>query len=425
MNIEPYLRRMAKVGASDMFFTTGAPPSVKVDGKMQAMSKSILKPGSVAKIAKAVMNDEQRAIFDEEFEMNLGMSIADLGRFRVNIYLQRGEVSMVIRYIDSNIPDVEALNLPGVLNDLVMLNTGLILLVGSTGSGKSTTLAAMLNFRNNNVANHILTVEDPIEFTYTHGKSIVGQREVGIDTKTYQRALREAMREAPDVILIGEIRDRETMESALSFADTGHLVLSSLHAVNSNQALDRIINFFPPEARNHILMDLSMNLRSIVSQRLLVDVDGKRIPAVEVLINSTYVSELIRKGEFSEIKEVMTKSTDEGVQTFDGALFELYAEGRIDRETALSNADSRTNLEWQMNFGKSNDVNPDLSSDDIVGSTDDDDSVHSPPTEEQDKENLLESLTNDDSFDQDDESEGFLDDLLDFDDTRVDSENSG
>jgi len=408
---------MAKLGASDMFFTTGAPPSVKVQDVMQPMSKSVLEPGQVAKIADAVMNEEQREIFAEDCEMNLGISMADLGRFRVNIYMQRGEVSMVIRYINSNIPDVAALNLPPVLNDLVMLKTGLILLVGSTGSGKSTTLAAMLNFRNHNAANHILTVEDPIEFTYTHAKSIVGQREVGIDTKSYQSALREAMREAPDVILIGEIRDRGTMESALSFADTGHLVLSSLHAVNSNQALDRIINFFPPEARNHILMDLSMNLRSIISQRLLVDVDGKRVPAVEVMINSSYVSELIRKGEIAEIKEVMTKSTDDGVQTFDGALFELFSEGRIDRETALSNADSRTNLEWQMNFGKGNNSEPEYQP--PAPAQDDDGQPERPaPSQEEENEELLENLTSNESF-EDASTEGFLDDLIDFDDSKV------
>lgn len=423
MNIEPYLRHMAKLGASDMFFTTGAPPSVKIQGVMQPMSKSILEPGMVAKIADAVMNEDQKAIFEEECEMNLGISMVDLGRFRVNIYMQRGECSMVIRYINSQIPNVEELNLPPVLHELVMHKTGLILLVGSTGSGKSTTLAAMLNYRNHQCANHILTVEDPIEFTYTHAKSIVGQREVGIDTKSYQNALREAMREAPDVILIGEIRDRYTMESALSFADTGHLVLSSLHAVNSNQALDRIINFFPPEARNHILMDLSMNLRAIISQRLLVDVEQKRVPAVEVMINSTYISELIRKGELNEIKEIMTKSTDGGMQTFDSALYELYAQGRIEKETALSNADSRTNLEWQMNFGKSGDNTPEYEpgmpgeSKEGANGSGNGAAATSSDSGDDDAE-LFENLTSNDSYD-DPDADGFLDDLVDFDESKV------
>lgn len=418
MNIEKYLTHMAEQGASDMFFTTGAPPSIKVQGVLTPISKTRLVPGVTAKIAETLMNEDQREEFEENLEMNLGISMTDWGRFRVNIYRQRGEVSLVIRYINSQIPSIEDLNLPYGLTDLVMHNTGLVLLVGSTGSGKSTTLASMLNYRNHERADHILTVEDPIEFTYSHAKSIVGQREVGIDTKSYQNALREAMREAPNVILIGEIRDKATMEAALSFADTGHLVLSSLHAVNSNQALDRIINFFPPEARNHILMDLSLNLRGIVSQRLLIGVDGKRLPAVEVMLNSTYLSELIRRGEISEMKEMMEKSSEAGMQTFDSSLFELFKTGKIDRETALDNADSRTNLEWRLNFGKQSGETPEY----VPPEEQQHKSEEDTKTDvEQDNADLLESLTSYDSFD-DSDMDGFLDDLVNFDDSKVDQE---
>lgn len=351
MNIEPYLRLMAERNGSDLFFTTGAPISIKIEGELKPVSRTPLEPGMAKKIAYAVMSDAKIKEFEAKKEMNLGVSLPGLGRFRVNVYVQRGEVSLVVRYIKSRIPTVEQLFLPPILKDLVMHNTGLILVVGATGSGKSTTMASMIDYRNTNRTGHILTVEDPIEFMYEHKKSIVGQREVGLDTLSYENALREAMREAPDMIMIGEVRDRHTMEAAIGFADTGHLALSTLHAVNGNQALDRVINMFPPDAKHQILMDLSLNLRGIIAQRLVVGKDGKRLPAVEVLINTPYISELIRKGEMGGIKEVMEKGGSVGMQTFDQALFELYKAGLITLQTALSNADSRGDLEWRINFG--------------------------------------------------------------------------
>lgn len=350
-SLEPYLKLMAEKQASDLFFTTGAPPSIKINGVLKPVSKSRLEAGMVRKLAQGLLNDHQFEDFKQGLEYNLALSVSELGRFRVNLYHQRGEVSMVVRHIKSDIPTVDALNLPPVLNDIVMQKTGLILMVGATGSGKSTSLAAMIDYRNQKHAGHILTIEDPIEYVYQHKKSIVGQREIGIDTHSYQNALREAMREAPDVILIGEIRDQETMEAAITYADTGHLCLSTLHAVNANQALDRIINLFPPEQKNQILMDLSLNLKAIVSQRLLPDKEGKRIPAVEVLINTPYISELIRKGEMGEIKEVMEKGAQTGMQTFDQSLYALYTSGLVDMKQALNYADSKTNLEWKINFG--------------------------------------------------------------------------
>jgi len=351
MNITPYLKLMADKGASDLFFTTGAPVSMKIEGDTKAVGKSPLEPGIVKQIAHSIMSDEQKEEFAQELEMNLGMSLKGIGRFRINIYLQRGEVSMVIRYIKANIPSMDELNLPEKLKELISLKKGLILVVGSTGSGKSTTLASMLNHRNETSAGHILTIEDPIEFSFNHMRSIVGQREVGLDTRSYSNALREAMREAPDVIMIGEARDEETMKAALSYADTGHLCLTTLHSVNANQTLDRILSFFSRDESNQILMDMSLNLRAIVSQRLIQSRDGKRVAAIEILINTPYISELIRKGEFNDIKEVMEKGATEGMQTFDQSLYELFKNGKIDLKSALNNADSRSNLEWRINFG--------------------------------------------------------------------------
>jgi twitching motility protein PilU len=351
MKITPYLNLMAEKIASDLYFTTGAFVSMKVDGATQHISKSELKPGTTKQLAYEVMSEQQIKEFELTKEMNLGLSVPGGGRYRVNIYYQRGEVSMVIRYIKCDIPSIDKLGLPEILRELVMKKNGLVLMVGSTGSGKSTTLASMIEFRNQHEYGHILTIEDPIEYVFSHKKSIIGQREVGLDTLSYDNALREAMREAPDVIMIGEIRDKLTMEAAMTYADTGHLCLSTLHAVNANQALDRMLNLFPSQAKNQVLMDLSLNLAAIISQRLVPASDGGRIPAVEILLNTPYISELIRKGEFAGIKEVMEKGAAVGMQTFDQCLHELYRNDMVSMEDALNFADSRSNLEWQINFG--------------------------------------------------------------------------
>ena len=351
MKLEPYLKLMAERGGSDIFFTTGAPVSMNIEGAMHPIGKTSLEPGMTKSLAYSVMDETQIMGFEATLEMNLGISLKGIGRYRINIYTQRGEVSMVIRYIKADVPSIDDLNLPEKLKDLVMLRKGLVLVVGSTGSGKSTSLASMIKHRTGAMPGHILTIEDPIEYTFHHDKSIVGQREVGLDTLSYENALREAMREAPDVIMIGEVRDRETMEAAIQYADTGHLCLTTLHAVNANQTLDRIISFFPPDTRNHILMDMSMNLKAIVSQRLVEGMKGKRVAAIEILINSPYISDLIRRGDFNEIKEIMEKGEADGMQTFDQSLYRLFKDGKIDIKTALSYADSRSNLEWKINFG--------------------------------------------------------------------------
>jgi twitching motility protein PilU len=313
-------------------------------GKAMRVGEETLKPGDVKQMAYSIMNDDQQKEFEETLEMNCAISAQGLGRFRVNVFRQRGEVSMVVRYIKSEIPSVEELKLPPILNDLIMIRRGLILMVGATCSGKSTTLAAMIDYRNSNSAGHILTIEDPIEFIHKHKKSVINQREVGIDTMSYENALKNALREAPNVILIGEIRDRDTMKHAVAYAETGHLCLSTLHANNANQAVDRIINFFPESAHQQLFVDLSLNLRAIVSQRLVIGMDKQRIPAVEVMLNSPYISSLIEKGDIHELKDVMEQSKDQGMQTFDGALYELYMNNKISLDEALKNADSRNNL---------------------------------------------------------------------------------
>lgn len=349
--LEPYLKIMVEKQGSDLFFISGAPPNMKVQGKTNAIAKNAFQNGQVEKLAYSLLNEEQVRDFEINRELNLGFTLADVGRFRVNIFIQRSEVSMVIRYIKWDIPTIDELGLPQVLKQIVMNNTGLVLVVGSTGSGKSTSLASMINHRNKLSGGHILTIEDPIEFVFRHDRSIVSQREVGIDTLSYQNALREALREAPEVIMIGEARDAETMKAAINFADTGHLCLTTLHAVNSNQAMDRIMNMFPSDMREQLLMDLSLNLQAVISQRLVPGMHGKLACAVEVMMNTPYISELLRDGNFNEIKEIMEKGDTTGMQTFDQSLYDLYKADVITIKSALAYADSSTNLEWKINFG--------------------------------------------------------------------------
>ena len=348
MELQSLLRAIVEQDGSDLYFSTGAPPSMKVQGKLIQVSDQPLPPGAVAGLAEGIMDDEQRAEFERRPEMNLALSKPGIGRFRVNIFKQRGEVAMVIRTIKTEIPDYRNLGLPETLPKLVMQKRGLVLFVGGTGSGKSTSLASLIDFRNSNSAGHIITIEDPVEFVHRHKRSIVNQREVGIDTDSYEDALHNTLRQAPDVILIGEIRSRETMEHALAFAETGHLCLSTLHANNANQALDRIINFFPEDRHKQLFLDLSLNLLGIVSQRLIPTVDSKRAAAIEILLGTPRVCDLIKNGKIDDIKEVMEKSTTQGMQTFDSALYQLYRDGRISLQEALQNADSVNNLRLKI-----------------------------------------------------------------------------
>lgn len=351
MALQPYLKLMAEQQATDMYFTTGAAVNVRIDGKMRPVGKTTLTPGATKKLAYDLLTPAQIKEFETHLELNLGMSYPEIGRFRANIYMQRGEVSMVIRYIKADIPSIEELLLPDVYKSMMMKQKGLILVVGATGMGKSTSLASMLDYRNEEDTGHILTIEDPIEFTFHHKKCVVGQREVGLDTLSFDNALREAMREAPDVIMIGEARDRETVKAALRYSDTGHLCLTTMHATNANQALERLLNFFPNDEHNQIVMDLSLNLNAILAQRLVTAIDGQRIPVVEVLVNTPFISQLIRDKQFNEIKEAMTKGSSVGMRTFDQALYALFKAEKIDIKTALANADSSSDLEWKINFG--------------------------------------------------------------------------
>lgn len=348
MQIKEWLRALAEQGGSDLYLSTGAPPCAKFDGQLKPISNTVLTPGKIAEIAAEIMDDTQRDDFKRDLELNLAVSIPGVGRFRINVFNQRNEVSIVARYIVTDIPRWQDLGLPPVLTDLIMRKRGLILFVGATGSGKSTSLAAMIDYRNSNSAGHIVTIEDPVEFVHRHKRSIVNQREVGVDTRSWHNALKNTLRQAPDVILIGEIRDQETMEHAMSFAETGHLCISTLHANNANQALDRIINFFPEERRAQLLLDLSLNLQAFVSQRLIPNVEGGRACAVEVLLGTPTVKELIYRGDIAAIKEVMSKSEDAGMQTFDGALFHLCKMGKITEDEALRNADSANNLRLRL-----------------------------------------------------------------------------
>ncbi len=348
MNFNDYLTILAKNGGSDLFLSTGAPPCAKFHGKLKPLDKEPFGQGEIRRIAYAIMDEEQQQEFDQELEMNLAYNIDKVGRFRVNIFKQRNEISIVARNIVTDIPNVDALGLPPVLKDVIMTKRGLVLFVGATGSGKSTSLAALIDHRNTNSSGHIITIEDPIEFIHRHKRSIVNQREIGVDTRSFHQALKNTLRQAPDVILIGEIRDRETMEHAIAFAETGHLCISTLHANNANQALDRIINFFPEERRNQLLLDLSLNLKCFVSQRLVPTLDGKRCAAIEILLGTPTVAQAIHKGEVETIKEIMSKSENLGMQTFDAALFKLYEDGKISFEDALKNADSANNLRLRI-----------------------------------------------------------------------------
>ena len=352
MDIISYLKVMAHKGASDLFFSSGAPANIKVEGITTPLGSDPLGADQIKELAYSILSDAQKNTFEKTLELNFSVAVKDVGRYRVNLYRQRGDVAMVIRYIRSHIPSMEELQLPLILQQLIMEQRGLILLVGATGSGKSTTLASMIDYRNANVSGHILTIEEPIEFMHTHKLSVVDQREVGIDTRSYANALKNAMREAPDVILIGEIRDRDTMRHAMTYAETGHLCLSTLHANNANQTLDRIINFFPDSAHHQLLLDLSLNLRAVVSQRLVNGTNGKRVPAVEIMLNTPYISELIEKGDIDSLKEAMEKGVTEGMQTFDQSLFTLYEAGKISLDEALKNADSRNNLDLRIRLSK-------------------------------------------------------------------------
>ena len=342
------LIKLAYENGSDLYLSTGAVPSIKFNGVLTPIQELAMKPGETTAIANDIMDSEQQATFEKELEMNLALSLPKVGRFRVNIFRQRNEISIVARNIKLDIPTFEELKLPPVLLDVIMEKRGLVLFGGATGSGKSTSLAALIDHRNKNTSGHIITIEDPIEYVHPHKKSIINQREVGVDTRSFHAALKNTLRQAPDVILIGEIRDRETMEHALAFAETGHLAISTLHANNANQALDRIINFFPEERRDQLMNDLGNNLKAFVSQRLVKTVDGKRRAAVEILLGTATIQDMIRRGDFSNIKEIMEKSVNLGMKTFDQCLFELYCEGVISEDEALRNADSVNNLKLRI-----------------------------------------------------------------------------
>ena len=351
INAKPLFKLMVERRASDLFFTSNAPIKIKIEGQIYPINKQVLSPAMVRQAALALMSVEQREEFARELELDFAISEPGLGRFRVNVFMQRGFPAVVLRYITAEMPRLETLGVPDAAGDLVLHKRGLVLVVGAAGSGKSTTLAAMINLRNETCSDHILTIEDPIEFLHTNKRSIVNQREVGLDTRSFAHALRGALRAAPDVILVGEIRDRESMEAAIHLGGTGHLVLATLHANNCAQTLDRIINMFPPEQHAQIFLDLSQYLRGILSQRLVMGKDGRRVAAVEVLLNTPHISDRINKGDIVGVKEALAASAEQGIQSFDTALLELYRQGKVELADALANADSRANLEAKINFG--------------------------------------------------------------------------
>ncbi|MCH2356913.1 MAG: PilT/PilU family type 4a pilus ATPase [Pseudomonadales bacterium] len=368
MKFNDLLKMLIEKEGSDLFLTTGAPPSIKAYGRLTPLIEKKLPAGLVKKIAYQIMDEDQIAAFEKSPEMNLAVAEPDIGRFRVNIFKQRGEVALVARHIKTDIPSVESLGLPPILKELIMQKRGIILFVGGTGSGKSTSLAALIDYRNKNSDGHIITIEDPIELIHPHPKSIVNQREVGVDTNGYEEALQNTLRQAPDVILIGEIRSRETMEHALAFAETGHLCLSTLHANNANQALDRIINFFPEERHKQLFLDLSLNLQGFISQRLIPTPEGKRVAAVEILLGTPRVCDLIKQGNVLELKEVMEKGEQQGMKAFDYALYDLFRGGLISYEEALKNADSKNNLRLRIRLSEGKTIpEEDLDDDDDSG----------------------------------------------------------
>jgi twitching motility protein PilU len=352
MEFEKLLRLMVEKGGSDLFITAGVAPSMKVNGKVWPVTKTALTPDMTRELVYGAMSDKQRAEFDESHECNFAISARGIGRFRVSAFFQRNQCGMVLRRIEVKIPGIDDLSLPDIVKELAMTKRGLIMFVGATGTGKSTSLAAMIGYRNHNSRGHIISIEDPIEFIHQHGGCIVTQREVGIDTDSFEVALKNTLRQAPDVILIGEVRTRQTMEYSVQFAETGHLCLATLHANNANQALDRIIQFFPPEQHGQIWMDLSLNLRAIVAQQLVPTPDGKgRKAVIEVLINTPLAADLIRKGEVHKLKDLMAKSNEIGMRTFDQALYELYSEGSVTYEDALAHADSPNDLRLMIKLG--------------------------------------------------------------------------
>jgi twitching motility protein PilU len=352
MDIEPYLNLMVEKGGSDLFIAVGKQPCMKLHGKVVTIGKTILDQKMARDMALATMEDWQQEEFLEQKELNYAIVSKKGGRFRVNAYFQMGCVGMVLRKIETNIPTAEQLNLPPVLLDIVMEKKGIVIFVGGTGTGKSTSLASLLSYRNHNTTGHIITIEDPVEFVHQHAGCIVTQREVGVDTLSWENALKSTLRQAPDVILIGEIRDQETMEHAIAMAETGHLVFATLHANNANQAMDRVINFFPANKHHQLMTDLSLNLKAFIAQQLVPTVDGKRRAAIEILINTPLISDLIKKGEVSEIKEVMAKSRESGMQTFDQALYALYTEGLISYDNALAYAESKNDLRLMIKLNK-------------------------------------------------------------------------
>ena len=357
------LRLMTQKNGSDLFITANFPPAIKVDGKVTPVSSQVLTAGHCAELARSIMNDRQAAEFESTKECNFAISPSGIGRFRVNALIQQGRVAVILRTINMAIPTFDELGLPSVLKDIAMTKRGLVIFVGGTGTGKTTSLAALVDYRNKNSHGHIITIEDPIEFVHDHQGCIVTQREIGVDTDSWEAALKNTLRQAPDVILMGEIRDRETMDHAVAFAETGHLCLATLHANSANQAIDRIVNFFPEERRHQLLMDLSLNLRALVSQRLLAKKDGKgRVAAIEIMLNSPLIADLIFKGEVHEIKEIMKKSRELGMQTFDQALFDHYEAGRISYEDALRNADSINDLRLQIKLYSKESKDRDLNS---------------------------------------------------------------